>query len=268
MPEIARAGVYLIYGFDAKHGKSKVYIGESQNVAARLQVHATSTNGPKSFWEDTVVLVSQTDSLTKAHVQYIEAKLIAAALGNIGWTLANHKLTSGKPSEAAVLPQADTINMNKFIIQTKTLVRMLGCDVFKATTGQLLNAATIAGQPAASPEFRFIGTGFDARAVVLSVSGEWIVKANSTAKLEAQVHLSDGVKKLRQQLQEAGKLRPIDGKLVFQEDCSFKSASTAASLVCGSAKDGRNKAWKLADGKTYAEWEYAQAVQGPEGATA
>ena len=138
----------------------------------------------------------------------------------------------------------------------------------RATTGQLLNAATIAGQPAASPEFRFIGTGFDARAVVLSVSGEWIVKANSTAKLEAQVHLSDGVKKLRQQLQEAGKLRPIDGKLVFQEDCSFKSASTAASLVCGSAKDGRNKAWKLADGKTYAEWEYAQAVQGPEGATA
>lgn len=78
--DIARPGVYLVYGFEAQLGKNKVYIGESLNVADRLQSHATNANGSKGFWEETVVLVSQTDNLTKAHVGYIEAKLIVSAL--------------------------------------------------------------------------------------------------------------------------------------------------------------------------------------------
>lgn len=265
--EIGRPGVYLVYGFDALLGKNKVYIGESLNVANRLQFHAANANGTKVFWENTVVLVSQTDNLTKAHVGYIEAKLISDALRNTDWKVTNDKLTNGIPPKATVLPQADTINMDKFISQTKTLVRMLGCDVFKANTGPLLNEAMTTDNPTVSPEFIFSGKGFDAKAVVLAVSGEWIVKAHSTAKLNAQAHLSDGIKKLRQQLQEAGKLIETEGQLVFQEDCSFKSASTAASVVCGSAKDGRNKAWKLAEGTTYSEWELAQTGPLPAGTT-
>lgn len=262
--EICKPGVYLIYGSDPQTGKSKVYIGESINAAERLSYHKGNSKEPKEYWEDTAVLISQTDSLTKAHVGYIEAKLIAAALNNINWEVGNDKLTSGKAPQAATLPLADTINMEHFVDQAKTLIRTLGCDLFKATTGHLVQEMMGASSdPSAfSPDFRFSGADFDAKAVVASVSGDWIVKAQSTAKLAASESLSNGIKQLRGQLQKAGKLKEVGGRLVFQEDCLFKSASTAASLVCGSPKDGKNKAWKLADGTTYGEWESVQAPGG------
>ncbi|WP_394813116.1 DUF4357 domain-containing protein [Methylobacter psychrophilus] len=42
--------------------------------------------------------------------------------------------------------------------------------------------------------------------------------------------------------------------MVFSKDCSVKSPSIAASIICGTAKAGPT-AWKLPSNKTYAEWD-------------
>ena len=265
-PAILRPGVYLLYGQDPITEDKTVYIGESDDVAARLKFHKGNAKDPKDYWEETVVVVSQTDNLIKSHVRYIEAKLIAAASNKVGWKLANAKLTSGKLPKAATLPQAETIKMEEFIEQAMLLARTVGCDLFKVTSGQLVQQAINSGLGAKvlSPEFRFSGSGFAARAVVSSISGDWIVKAQSTAKSAGTKSLPVGIKKLRTQLQEAGTLKMADGGLIFQEDCSFLSASSAASVVSGTPTDGRNKAWKLESGKTFAEWEAEQAASVPD----
>ena len=261
-PSLSKPGVYLLYGQDPSKDGNMVYIGESEDIAARLKFHKSDSNKPKEYWEDTFAIISQTDDLTKSHARYLEAKLIALASDKIGWTVANEKLTNGKPPKAVSLPMMDTIKMDEIVEQAKILVRTFGCNLFRISSGQLVTGAANSEENfgAISPEFQFSGTGFSAKAVVLANSGEWIVKKQSTAKLTTANALSSGVKILRQQLIDAGKLKEFEGSLVFTEDCVFRSASTGASLVSGSPRDGRNKAWKLSDGTTFAEWESATEI--------
>lgn len=180
-------------------------------------------------------------------------------MGDVPQGVINDQLTGKGQPKPVTLAQADRIEMGKFIEQAKVLIQTLGCDLFKVTSGQALTGAKGTGPVASlSPVFRFSGNGYDARAVVLP-SGEWVVKAQSAARLTAAKSLAVNIKSLRQQLQEKGKLQETGGKLVFQEDCLFSSASTSASMVCGSPTDGRNKAWKLDNGMTYGEWTSQQS---------
>lgn len=261
---LPKCGVYLLYGQDEAEN-DVVYIGESEKVSSRLKFHKGNSKEPKDYWLDTVVIVSKDENLTKSHVRFIEAKLIAAVNQNVSWKLANNKLTNGNPPLAAKLPQAEIIKMREFIDQAKILTRMIGCDFFKATSGNLANAvADVAPiEASVSPEFRTSGLGYDAKAVVLGLSGDWVVKAMSRARITEANCLSNGVRKIREQLKAAGKLVESEGALIFQEDCLFKSPSTAANVVCGTMVNGRN-AWKLENGIPYSQWESEQAGPLPD----
>jgi hypothetical protein len=260
--DLKNHGVYLLYGQDPITEADVVYIGESQSVASRLKQH--NSKDQKDYWTDTVVMISQNDNLLKSHIQYIEAKLVSVVKHNVSWKLANEKLIGEKPQKAATLPQAETIKMRDFIDEATLLTRTLGCDVFKATTGNLIKqtADSASNITPDSPEFRHVGTGFDAKAVVSGASGDWIVKATSRARIIGTNALPNGVNKLRDRLKAAGVLVESNGYLEFKEDCSFSSASTAANVVGGTPINGR-LAWKLASGANYAQWESSQAAIDP-----
>lgn len=259
-----KPGVYMLYGQDPITDSDVVYIGESEDVTARLKNHNCNSNDPKNYWTDTVVLLAKGENLLKSHVRYVEAKLIAAANHNVVWKLANEKLVGGKPPKAATLPEAETIKMEEFIDQAKVLVRTLGCDIFKATSGNLIKEQLVpaASETQDSPEFRYSGSGFDARAIVSGTSGDWIVKAFSHARAIETKALPNGVKKLRERLKAAGVLVESGDALEFKQDCSFKSPSTAANVVSGTPTNGR-LAWKLASGASYADWESAPIAMNP-----
>lgn len=262
LKEINNPGVYLLLGLDQDDNDRKIaYIGESEDVAKRLQFHSGNEKGKdkKEFWTDTIALVSKNDNLTKSHARHIEAKLIAAASENTSWKLTNDK----KPPEAGKLSRPDEAAMEEFIEQAKMLTRALGFDLFKPTSGNLVPAHSSPSSiedTVDSPEFYFRGAGFSATAIVSGTSGDWIVKATSQAKLESSNKIPNSTKKLRDQLQTAGKLVELDGKLAFKEDCLFSTASAAANVVCGRASNGRVE-WKLADGMTYADWEAKQSEE-------
>ncbi|MDP2621423.1 MAG: GIY-YIG nuclease family protein [Hyphomicrobiales bacterium] len=83
-PEIERPGVYILIGTDdAEPDRLLSYIGESEGVGARLAFHNSNEQGhdSKSFWTDTVVLISKDENLTKSHARYVEACLIRAVYG-------------------------------------------------------------------------------------------------------------------------------------------------------------------------------------------
>ncbi|WBA79729.1 GIY-YIG nuclease family protein [Endozoicomonas sp. GU-1] len=77
-PELSSPGVYLLRGTDSESGDPVFYIGEAEDVSKRLKQHAK--NEEKDYWIHTSAFVSKDDNLTKAHIRYIEGKLIVCCL--------------------------------------------------------------------------------------------------------------------------------------------------------------------------------------------
>ncbi len=124
-----RPGVYVLLGADdAEINGKAAYIGESEGVYRRLAYHA-SPQGKKGFWEDTIVLVSKDENLTKSHARYVESQLIREAQRNRHWSLPNRQEPS---KDAGRLPLADRYDMDKFVEEAKMLVGVLGCDLFRS----------------------------------------------------------------------------------------------------------------------------------------
>lgn len=253
--EISRPGVYLLLGTDIDEPDTRVgYVGESEDVAQRLQYHTGSDE--KEFWTETIALISKDENLTKSHVRYVEAKMIAMGKANTRWKLAN-----GKDSNAAgKLPLMERSAMDEFIEQAQTLLGALGCDLFKPLSGELVTKApplvTTATDPA-TVAFHYKGDGFDAQAQT-SLNGDLIVLAGSIARVVEAPTVPKGAKKLREQLQADGVLKPNEKGLLFVTDRQFDSPSMAAGVVSGTSVSGRKASWKLSDGTTYGEWDAAK----------
>ncbi len=75
-PEVKRPGIYFLFGQDEESGQDSVYVGEAENVFDRLCSHINT----KNFWTELVAFTSKDDHLTKAHVRYLESRLVSIAL--------------------------------------------------------------------------------------------------------------------------------------------------------------------------------------------
>ena len=73
--ELLRTGVYLLVGPPEESGLPRVYVGEGDPIKPRLEQHATK----KDFWTNCIAFTSKDENLNKAHVQYIESRLVALA---------------------------------------------------------------------------------------------------------------------------------------------------------------------------------------------
>ncbi|MFK3975886.1 GIY-YIG nuclease family protein [Shewanella vesiculosa] len=71
--ESLKPGVYFLFGVDEETGNDAVYIGEAEQVASRIQQHLSG----KDFWNEVVCFTNKDENLTKAHVKYLESRLVA-----------------------------------------------------------------------------------------------------------------------------------------------------------------------------------------------
>jgi hypothetical protein len=263
-PEVERPGVYILIGEDdGEPDRQLAYIGESEAIGERLAYWRSNENGrdAKTFWTDTVVLISKDENLTKSHARYVEACLIRAVGANPRWMLPNTKTPS---LDAGKLPLQDRAAMDEFVDQTKTLVGALGSDLFREMRGKPVQAVSGVNdttgdtQPGGTDEVRFFfrGQGFSAE-MKLSSSGDFVVLAQSKARVKTTATIPRGTRALRNTLLETGVLEEDGDFLVFTSDYSFSSASAAAAAVIGASANGRIH-WKLPDGRTYADWEARQ----------
>src|SRR6186713_2315638 len=72
--ELDKAGIYILTGSDPKSDLPRAYIGEAEVIRDRLKQHKS-----KEFWVSAIVFVSKDENLTKAHVRYLESRLLAEA---------------------------------------------------------------------------------------------------------------------------------------------------------------------------------------------
>lgn len=273
-PEVKKTGAYLLIGPDPQDAdQTMVYVGEGDNVGVRISSH--NKDADKEFWEHVCVITSKDLNLTKAHVRYLESRLIKIIDREGRASLANKS-----DPDFDLLPESDLADMDDFIARLQILLPVLGADFVRPTPQVRSSKATkptiippleggIDGlqiqkyslDAATHPEFRMSAGGLQARAV--EVDGQMMILAGSDARSEEAPSLASNVRAYREQLRRAGKLRPAEGtgNLRFTEDVAFTSPSAAAQAVMGTSRNGRTDWINTATNETYAAWQDRQVAK-------
>ena len=75
--EAANSGVYFLTGSEPEIGKNAVYVGEAESIRDRLRNHLD-----KDFWNHVIFFISKDENLTKAHIRYLEGRLMRTSEGH------------------------------------------------------------------------------------------------------------------------------------------------------------------------------------------
>jgi len=259
-PECARTGVYFLVGPDPENNlRSRVYIGESDDVAKRLKQHnrpeaSEGSSGGKDFWEKVCLVTSKDQNLTKTHVKYLESLLIGIA-NNVG----RCELINGTAHDYGSLPESDRADMAFFLEQIRTVLPVLGFDFLRELTKP---SSVVSASPAApvsrSPRFTLEVPRYGISAQGQEVDGEFFVLKGSRARVD-WVGTERGYQGLFKQLVGEGVMvAHSSDNLVFSDDYAFSSPSAAAAVVCGRSANGRTSWVVDGTGQTYAAWQDQQ----------
>jgi hypothetical protein len=227
--ELDQAGVYILIGSDPLTNAPRAYIGEAEVVRDRLKQHKT-----KEFWVSAIVFVSKDENVTKAHVRYLEGRLLAEAA-----KVNRYALEQNQPGGSR-LPEPDREDMEVFLAHMRQLLPVLGSDIL-----------TPIAQPAAKPGGVLFCRIKGAEARGQRTETGFIVFRGSSAVLEERQAIKKWpyVMARRHQLIADGVLTEKDGVLVFTRDAEFSSPSAAAAAIHGGSANGLI-AWKTAGGKS------------------
>lgn len=257
-PEASYAGVYLLLG--EKDDQPLAYVGEGEDISARIRSHDVS----RDWWTSVVLVTAAANKLNKAHVRYLEARLVAQAkaIGRV-------PLDNGTSPSVPSLSEADVAKMEAFIENLFVVLPAVRVDMFIQRTrpapqpqrntvaDPVRGTPTVAVPADASQE----GTRFRLELprkefvadAVLNERGEFVVLAGSHA---GEKRTAGGYATLREELERAGVIgAAADGEQRFLSSYAFASPSAAGSVATGRSTNGVT-AWKHVEtGKTYKEWE-------------
>lgn len=244
-PELAQTGVYLLLGPRPDGEGDMLYVGEGDPILPRLQDHQAK----KDFWTRAIGFTTTTaGQLNKAHVQFLESRLIALARAAKRMPLDN----ANQPAEPS-LSEADRADMEVFLGHMLGMLPVLGVHAFEH--------APKAPAAKAGPVLTCKGKGVQATGY--EASQGFVVRAGSQAVLDTVPSMAlhvRGMFDLRQELIGNGVLGLQGGIYQFTQDYSFSSPSTAAAVVLGRSANGRIE-WKAGDGRTLKELQEAEAAQ-------
>lgn len=234
--ESGSSGVYFLTGNDPESGIPALYVGEAENIRDRVKAHLD-----RDFWNQIMYFISKDENLTKAHIRYLEGKLIDQA------RQANRALVMNGQISGAKLPESDREDMEVFLEKIYQLLPVLGVELLVTVAGK---AATDAEKEMLYCEIkglrakgRLTSNGF----VVLKASQAVLKERASSQKYRWALNI-------RQRLKDDGVLSPYEDHLVFTRDEEFSSPSAAAAVVHGGHANGLIS-WKNKDGKTLKEIE-------------
>ena len=244
-PELAQTGLYLLLGPRPDGEGDMLYVGEGDPIRPRLESHYAQ----KDFWTRAIGFTTTTaGQLNKAHVQFLESRLIALARAAKRMPLDN----ANQPAEPS-LSEADRAEMEVFLGHMLGMLPVLGVHAFE----QAPKAPAAKAGPALTCKGKGVqATGYEA-------SQGFVVRAGSQAVADTVPSMAlhvRGMCDLRQELIGNGVLGLQGGLYQFTQDYSFSSPSTAAAAVLGRSANGRIE-WKAADGRTLKELQEAEAAQ-------
>jgi hypothetical protein len=229
--EFSRAGNYLLVGDAAGDaGQARIYVGEAEVLRKRIDQHQA-----KDFWARLVALTSKDQSLNKAHVRYLEARLL-----QLGADAKQAQLENGTAPPLPYLAEADVADTETFLDEALTVLPLLDVRAFDIPKVEVLEGPVLRLQ------------GPDTSASGRDEPGGFIVLAGSIGRAEHVASIHPWLLERRNQLLNQGVLVPDNGVLRVSTDYRFDSPSTAAGVLLGRAANGRTE-WKDAKGRTLKE---------------
>ena len=229
-------GVYFLTGTDPKSNKPAIYIGEAECIRDRIKNHLG-----KDFWNHVIFFITKDENLTKAHIRYIEGRLIEVAKS------ADRCVVMNNQSSGSKLPESDREDMEVFLEKMQQVLPVLGIEAFVSAVSKEQRDTQRELLTCRIKDISASGYLTPNGIVVLSGS-QAVLQERDSAKNYP------GVLSQRNKLIEDNDLIAQDGKLVFTKDIEFSSPSAAAAVVHGGSANGLI-AWKDKHGKTLKELE-------------
>ncbi len=235
-PELKRTGVYLLWGPAETGQLPRLYVGEGDAVLPRLDQHAKQ----KDFWTHAVVFTSKDQNLNKAHVQYLEARLVQLAKD-----AKRAELDNGNVPQLPALSEADAADAEAFLLDLLLCLPLMGAPFFEQTLPK----------PAKGRELLLKAKGIEARG--MDTAEGFVVRAGSQAVKEEVPSIHAYLVELRKTLLAQGVLVPDGPVWRMTQDYAFNSPSTAAGVLLGRSANGRME-WRDAKGRTLKEVQEAE----------
>lgn len=239
--ECESTGIYFLTGVDPSTSKKAIYIGEAENIKSRVKSHLT-----KDFWNQIAFFVSKDENLTKAHVKYLEGRLIELARESGR----SHVMNS--QGSGARLPESDREEMEIFLEKMQQMLPALDVDAFvpavaKETKDQVKKEILFCKIKNATAKGYQTPNGF----IVLEGS-EAVLEERSSAQKWPSVLVQ------RNTLIEEKVLIPNGESYTFVKDTEFSSPSSAAATIHGGSANGLT-AWVDSTGKSLKQIEKNEA---------
>lgn len=224
--DLLNPGIYFLFGKKDEIGKSKVYIGEADNLITRIKQH----NANKDFWNTAICFVSEKKNIDKAHIKYLE---------NYCWSQAKQvnkcKLENNTTPTQSSLTEQDIDFVLSFFDDLKILIATLGFPIFEESKKEKQN--------------RFICKGKDAYAEGEYSEDGMIVFKGSRVNFKETAKIGKWATNIRNALIEQKVLRPDNNVYIFDEDYTFNSPSASAAVILGRNANGWTE-WKNKNGET------------------
>ena len=244
--EAGKPGVYFLTGINPESGRDRVYIGEAEVIRSRIKGHLD-----REFWKTLVFFVSKDENLTKAHIKYLEGKLIETARAVGRFELENTQASGSH------LPESDAADMDVFLYRMEQLLPILGQEFLKPVVKNEARARRSDLLFCEIKGLKATGRQTDNGFVVLKGSEAVLEERPSTQKYLYAANL-------RAALRSDGVVEEKNDRLVFLADHEFSSPSAAAAVIHGGQANGLT-AWKDSKGMSLKQKEEKDIQQTPAG---
>ena len=234
--ESQKSGIYFLTGNNPETGNNAVYIGEAESIRDRVKGHLD-----KDFWNHIAFFTSKDENLTKAHIRYLEGRLIEQAKRASRAEVKNNQGSGSK------LPESDREDMEVFLEKIHQLLPVLGVEVLVPTTASVTGKTDLETLSCEIKGLKATGHLTPNGIVVLAGSQAVLTERPSAHKYPWPINM-------RQQLKDRGSLMESKDHLLFIKDVEFSSPSAAAAVIHGGHANGLT-AWKNKNGKTLKELE-------------
>ena len=243
--EFNRPGVYFLKGLPkTSEYLESIYIGEAEELRARFKQHLT---GDKDF-ESILAFISKDELLTKAHIRYLESRLI---------TLAREAKTSyvenTNSPKLAWLSEADIDDMEYFLQQITLILPTAGIQALIPTVKHELPREPVGQQTSLTYQLK----SKNLIAKMRETDDGFIVLKGSHCSKETVKSIGEGWIRLRKKLLENGVLVNRGEIYEFVDNAVFSSPSAASSVILGRQTAGPLY-WITPEGKTYKQIQSEQ----------
>jgi hypothetical protein len=230
--DFGKTGVYILIGPATEGTLPRIYIGEGDPARPRLEQHFSK----KDFWTTLVLFVSKDENLNKAHIQYLESRLVSLA-----FQAKRCEMENGNAPALPSLSEIDASEAEGFLQEMLLCFPVLGVDMFEQPTGHKSGAEVL----------HLSRKGIEARGYE-SGGGFVVLQGGQAVKEEVPSLRGSYVARLRRTLQDKGLFRDGGENWILDQDYTFDSPSTAASALLGGSVNGRIE-WKTTSGATLKE---------------